>query len=110
MRLLTTDELSAVSGGSINGQNDPYSYNGKKDTTDWCSKIDSKSVRDQCYKEKARSQACPGGWTETTEPGSAGRDGIKGRSSTVECDTGNSGGDGDSGGDSGDNGNDKGKD
>ena len=105
MRLLTTDELFAVSGGSLHGQDDPLSYHPHSDP---CAKIEKRGMRDQCYLETARSQNCPGGWTEKKEGGSAGGDGIQGSSTTVECkaapnDDGNDNSDGD--GNSNDNGN-----
>lgn len=94
VRLLTTDELFAVSGGSINGEGDPLSRNGNGDASDTCAQIEDRRKRSQCYLETARSQNCPGGWTETTEGGSAGPDGIKGRSTSVECKAGDSNDDG----------------
>lgn len=87
MRLLTTDELFAVSGGSVYGENDPLSLNGNQDSTDWCSKIKDDRTRDVCYARKQLSQDCTGGWTEKTDGGSATREGIQGRSTTVECKT-----------------------
>ena len=106
---MTTDELSAVSGGSMDGQDDPYNYRGNDNANDSCAKIKNTRTRDRCYLETARSQNCPGGWSETTEGGSAGKDGIQGRSTTVECKTGNSNDDGSNDGDgdsNGGNGND----
>ncbi len=96
MRLLTNDEAFAVSGGHIDGQNDPLSLNGNSGNSalDACSRISSSRTRDRCYLETARRSNCPGGFTETTTTRSINRDGLTGGTTTVECKSSGSGSDG----------------
>ena len=71
MRLLTNDEMFAVSGGHINGQDDPTSLDRNGNSP------------------AELSKACPGGWKKTGRRVSLGRDGVKYQGIDIECDTGN---------------------
>ena len=71
MRLLTNDEMIAVSGGSITGYDDPNCLSGKAD-----------------YSPAAMTKACPGGWeiiggTTSISPQS----GFSRTGRTIKCDT-----------------------
>ena len=72
MRLLTNDEMIAVSGGSITGYDDPHCLSAKAD-----------------YSPAAMTAACPGGWR--IKPGTTRitRNGFERRGREIECDTGN---------------------
>lgn len=119
MRLLTTDELFAVSGGSINGGDDPMMldvHGGRPPSSAtstvafFCEKIVSRRKQDDCWLTAAKTASCPGGWRDEDDSASAGSNGVSLGSSVVECKTNNSsdsGSNDDSGDDSG---SDNGKD
>ena len=69
MRLLNETEMSVVVGGSINGQNDPYSWDGKGNDGDSdgdggggdgdrCSGIENESARDVCRLAPVAVELC----------------------------------------------------
>ena len=126
MRLLTTDELFAVSGGSYDGTGQlmldvhdgnhpsmPANHASATSTAEViCRGIGSGNSRDLCLLSTALSANCEDGWTLKDGGREFNTKGVKGRTTTIECKKGgsDSGSDdsSDSGGDSG--GNDSGDD
>ena len=115
MRLLTTDELFAVSGGSIDGRNDPmmldvhggtHPSSATSTAAFFCEQISSGRSQNRCFERAANSASCPGGWSESGPTWEVGRDGIKRTSEVFDCKTDSS----DSGDDGGDGGDDSGSD
>lgn len=120
MRLLTTDELFAVSGGNErsmldvhDGKGSPGPGSATSTVAFFCRQISNKGKKDDCWSKAANTANCPAGWTDVEEGFEAGSKGVKGRTRTFTCKTDNSS-DSDSGSDdsddSGSGGSDSGKD
>lgn len=95
MRLLTTDELLSVSGGSLYGDpNDPTDYSATGGTgsdamsgVDICNQISRASTRNSCLAAVAVAQSCDGSWEVNIHNASLGKEGLSGRNVTIKCTT-----------------------
>ena len=90
MRLLTNDEMLAVSGGDINGQDDPTSLNGNPSQRGGRSRGNRGSTNGSGTNRHTQlSQACPGGWEREGPKWKVGTLGAEYEGEKVKCDTGN---------------------